>query len=109
MGFFDTFEDSAGGNWVASNEKRELALDGTPLPVVSVTERAGGQFGDEYVLNTTIDGEERSMSFTKGSVQSRDALLGQLKEYLASADAEPVTLKLTKLKQMYLLSNYEAE
>jgi len=104
MGFFDTYVDEGGGNWVGSAEKRELIADATPLPVVKVSER-DSQYGPEFVLTTTIDGEQRDMSFTKGSVQSRDRMFEALLDYLADPNAEPVTLVLKKIKQSQVLVN----
>jgi len=99
------------GNFVGAAEKAELEKDGTLLPVLSVV-KGNNPFEKDalrQVLTFTLDGEERSLSFTYGMVQSRDVFLDSLAEYLASEDAEPVTVKLVKSGRSFVLETVEDE
>jgi hypothetical protein len=105
--FFEEYTDAGGGNWVMKEEKAELIKDKTPLKVQSVG-YGESKFGPRYVVNVELDGEERSLGFNEGSVQSRDAMLKQLQEYLKRDDAEPVTLVLVQRGQAVLLEDADA-
>ena len=97
------------GNWVGSAEKAEIISDGTALPVVSVRKEANPFEKDStrQVLVVDLDGEERSISFTYGNVQSRDAYLDALAEYLAGEDVEPVTVTLKKSGRAVIVETVE--
>jgi hypothetical protein len=92
MGFFDTFADTSGVEWVKSEEKNELIAEGTALQVVRAAFRKG-QFGPEFVLTFTVpeDGEDtlRGISFQAGSVESRDRFFEALIDYLGVEGNEP--------------------
>ena len=101
MGFFDTYQDTSGVDWVKSAEKDELIADGTALQVVRASAR-DGKFGPEYVLTFTIpeDDDEtlRGLSFQAGSVESRDRFFDQLIDYLASEKGQDEGAPLVRLE-----------
>ena len=97
------------GNWIGKNEKEVLIADGTALPVVSVRKEANPfeKESTRQVLVVDLDGEEKSISFTYGNVQSRDVFLDSLAEYLNGEDVEPVTVVLTKSGRAILVETVE--
>jgi hypothetical protein len=90
MGFFDTYEDSSGVNFVKKEEKAELIASGTPLQVVKVVDRKAGKFGPEYLLVFELEGETRGLSFQKESVESRDEFFRALIAWLDEGNEAPV-------------------
>lgn len=100
MGFFDEFQDTASGAWVAKDEKQELMDNGVAFPITAVDVEDSPQYGERYVTKVTLpneegEDEERLISFPKGSVESRDRMLDAMAKYLEGegVDAPVVTLE----------------
>lgn len=110
MTFWDENPDVGApqGSFVSSDEKAALAASGTPLVASTISLREG-RFGDEYVVavdvpdDETGEPEQRVLTFPIGSVQSRDAALKRMEEYLRQEDAEPVSFKIEKAGRAYVL------
>jgi hypothetical protein len=94
-GFFDTFETTAGLNFVGKDEKADLIADSVPLTVVKVFSTES-QYGPRYILVVQLDGEERAIGFGKGTVQSRDSMLAAMEAYLEGESVEPIVVKLSQ-------------
>ena len=108
MGFFDTYEDGSGLNYVKKEEKAVLISNKVAFPVLRVT-KGSTQFGERFVIHTEIDGEERALSFGTGSVESRDRLLDAMMDYLATEeDAETPVLVMKQVKQSVILVDADA-
>src|SRR5437762_9635241 len=103
-GFFETYQDKSGLNWVSKDEKAVLIDESVEFPVLSVT-RGEGKFGPRYVLVTEIEGETRAIGFPAGTVESRDRMFDQLEKYLQGEDAEPPTVKLVRAGNSILVKD----
>lgn len=107
MSFWDEYEEPT-GSWVKAAEKQVIIENGIPFEVTGVTE---GEYQGEsrYVVEALLpnpetgDPEERIFGFGKGSVESRDRMLSQLREYLKQDDAEKVVVKLEMAGRSQLL------
>lgn len=114
MSFFDNFKDIGGGDYISSAEKIAMTETGIPFQIVDVVYQEESRFGERFVVRIVVpdpetgDTEERLMSFGAGQVDSRDRLLRALMEWLAEADNEPPTVKLTKSGQSYLIERADA-
>jgi hypothetical protein len=106
VGFYDEFVDTGGGNFIGKEEKAELIESATPLPVNRVI-KGESKFGPRYVLTVSLDGEDRALSFTAGSVESRDRMLDALQGYLADNEGETVNVVMVKVGQSVILKNPE--
>lgn len=95
MGFWDNYESDSGLSYIGAEEKAAIIKNGQALTVVRVF-HGTGQWGPKYTAVFDIDGEERALSFTAGSVESRDRLFDALIEYLEGDEEEPVQVKLVK-------------
>lgn len=106
--FWSTYKSPAStgsGRYLKSEDKSILIDGGVPFTIDSLYRDDENQYGPRYVAGCTIpdlngsgdDKEEVKISFPLGSgVDSRDALLTQMEEYLDSDDGEPVEVKLAK-------------
>lgn len=107
--FFDEYEDLGGGNWISSEEKAVMIENGIPFDVLSVVEDPAGKYGARFVLkvlcpdSTTGEMTERQIGFAQNSVESRDRMLHQMKEYLAREDAKPVSVKIERVGRSDIL------
>jgi hypothetical protein len=109
MGFWDTFEDESGYNWVGKAEKAALIDTGTPIAIKRVFKRTS-KFGPGYVVVVDLNDEERALSFGAESVESRDRLLDAMTEYLATSDEGTVVeAKIVKKGQSDLIQPLDAE
>ena len=107
-GFFDAYKVES-GNWIAAEEKAELAKQGVPLNVIRVYQ-ATGEYGPKYNVVIDLEGEERTLSFGAEKVPSRDRMFDAMIGYLESEEEhDPIVLKLTKVKQAYILKDYNEE
>jgi hypothetical protein len=106
-GFFDNFVQES-GNWIAAEEKAELAKQGVPLNVVRIFQSTG-EYGPKYNVVIDLEGEERTLSFGAEKVPSRDRMFDAMIGYLEDEEAEPIVLKLTKVKQAYILKDFNEE
>lgn len=108
MSFFDTYQE-IGGNFIKADEKRVLMDEGIPLTITGIAEDPTNKYGPRYVLAVLVPNpetgqeEERSLGFLQGSVESRDRMLSQMKEYLESDGAEPVVCKLEQVGRSILI------
>lgn len=116
MGFFDEFQDTGAGNWVKKPEKDELIASGQTFPVQRVDEVDSPQYGERFVVTTTLptgengEDEERKISFPKGSgVESRDRMLEAIAKWLDDPANEPPQVKLYKVKQSILIADADAD
>ena len=108
-GFFDDYDDSyeGGGAFVGAAEKAELINAGEPFPVTGVSRQEEGKFGPKFFVNITLDGEPRTLTFTIGSVGSRDKMLAAMQEYLVLPESEAPICYLQKAGQAILLRHYK--
>lgn len=108
MGFFDEYKE-IGGNFIKAEEKQVLIDNGIPFRVVEVVADDENKYGPRYVATVLLpDPEngaeaERAVAFPKGTVESRDRMLGQMAAYLDRDDAEPVMVKLEKVGRSIVL------
>lgn len=111
MGFFDGYEDTGGISYVSGEEKAVLIKNEVPLEVIRIFESDHAEYGPKYNIVITLDGEERVISFKKGSVFSRDRMLAAMREYLEAKDeGEPnPEVVIYKVKQSQLLRDANAE
>jgi hypothetical protein len=67
---------------------------GVPFQIVEVVEEEDSKFGSRYVVKALVPSEsgveERTISFVKGRVESRDRMLKQMVDYLARAGTAPI-------------------
>lgn len=110
MGFFDTYEDTSSGNWIAKDEKQELIENGTPLTVSAVGVEDSPQYGERYVLTVTIgdDTEERRLSFPRGSVESRDRMLDAMEKWLDDDGSEQPVVVIEKVGRSNIVRAFSA-
>lgn len=112
-GFFDEYQDIGGGGaFIKAPEKEALANQGVPFEITKVLDDDENKYGARYVLRIVVpegvegvDGGDRSMSFGKDSVESRDRMLRQVQQYVEREDAEPVVVKLSMVGKSWILSN----
>lgn len=90
-GFFETYTDTGGLNWIGKDEKDVLITEKVAFPVLGVTYSKGGKYGDQYVVVTKLEDEDRALGFKAGTVQSRDAMLEAMQAYLAGPADEVET------------------
>lgn len=106
MGFFNEYvDDSPGSVYVTGDEKEQLIADGTVFDITGVTFDPEGGFddNDRYVLDITLAGTERKLSFQAGSVDSRDRMLAAMDEFIQRS-GEAVAVKLTQQGRSTLIS-----
>lgn len=104
--FFETFEDGSGLSFVGQEEKETLIEDQTTLAVLRVS-KSNTKYGERFITVVELDGEERALSFSTGSVESRDRLLDSLMEYLNEDDAETPLVFLERVGRSILIRNAE--
>jgi len=113
VSFFDEYKDIGGGEYVSSDEKNVLIENGIPLKITDVAYQEESKFGERYVCRVLLpdpetgDEEERLMSFSAGTVESRDRMLKAMAEYLDDADAEPPLVKLEKVGRAVIIVKAE--
>jgi hypothetical protein len=114
MGFWEENEgiaDGAGsGAYVGKDEKAELIASGQTFPVtaVSVRDNPFEAGGEQYVVTVVLPDEEgedadRILTFTVGTVDSRDRVLDKMAEWLEDAANDPPTVKLTMVGRSLLV------
>lgn len=103
MGFFDEYKDVSGGSWVGKEEKAELIEAGSVISVTSVIFDPTNKYGERYVVKFQLDGEDRSIGFGAGTVESRDRMLSALSAYLDNNEGETVDLILTQKGRSVIL------
>lgn len=86
--FWEEFQTTNGLEFVGKEEKAQLIADAIVLPVIRVF-RAESQFGPQFIVVTSIDGEERAVGFAAEKVDSRDQMLEAMARYLEREDAVP--------------------
>lgn len=72
------------GSFIKEDEKEALIKDATVLDITGVRLVPNGSYDgklDQYVVQVTLDGEERALGFTKGNVWTRNDLFDNLIEY----------------------------
>jgi hypothetical protein len=104
-GFFDTFLDTGNAGFVGKDEKEELIADSTPLEVKGVELRKETQYGDQYFMLVNLDGEDRIITFSVGTVQSRDRMLDAMATYLSADEAVSPRVRLEKAGRAVLVVN----
>lgn len=90
------------GAFVGEKEKDVLIETAAPFQVTAVS-RAASQWGEQWLVQTTIEGEERLLPFKCESVKARDQLLSDIQVYLAQEDAVPPTVKLIRVGRSLML------
>lgn len=103
-GFFDDYVDiGGGGHFLKSQEKLDLIEQGVPFKITAIHEDPDNEYGPRYIAfcqipnSETGEDEEKKIGFpTDSGVNSRDAMLRAMKDFLDSDDAEPVLVKLSK-------------
>ena len=114
MSFFDTYKDIGGGQYVGKDEKDVLIENGIPFQITDVVYQEESKFGERYVTRVELpdpesgETEERLMSFSAGTVESRDRMLKALAEWLDDADNEPPYVKLEKIGRAVIIVRGEA-
>jgi hypothetical protein len=107
--FRDKYPDLGGGNWVSGDEKDVIIEQGIPFEITSVQDDDANKYGPRFVLQVVLpnpetgDEEDRQIGFAKGTVESRDRDLTNLKSFLADDEAEKVLVKLTKVGNAQIL------
>lgn len=110
MGFFDDYQE-IGGQFMTAAEKQVLIDEGIPFQITAITEDARFDDKERFVVQVLVpdpengEEQERLIGFQKNGVDSRDRMLKQMKEYLASDEAEPVIVKLEKVGRAQVLRN----
>lgn len=102
--FFENYKDiGGGGKFLKSDEKQFLIENGVAFEITGVAHDPDNEFGPRYIAFCNIPNpetgevEERKVGFPTGSgVDSRDAMLRAMKEYLEGDEASPVQVKLEK-------------
>jgi hypothetical protein len=107
MAFKDTYTaPEFSGSFIKADEKDALIRDATVFDITGVRLIPNGSYdgkADQYVVSLTLDGEERALGFTAGSVWTRDDLFDNLGEYFKGDDAEPVPAFMKREKQTVLV------
>jgi hypothetical protein len=113
-GFFDTYKDIGGGEYIGSDEKNVLIENGIPIQIIDVVYQEESKYGERFVTRVmapdpeTGEPSERLMSFSAGTVDSRDRMLTALTEWLDEADNEPPYVKLEKVGRAVIIVPGEA-
>lgn len=110
MGFFDDHPEhvGGGGKFVTGDEKAAIAEGSIPFTITSVSYQPESQYGARYVLQVVLpdpatgEDEERQLSFSAGSVDSRDRALETMIRYLDNHD-DSGEVTLTKVGRSYLI------
>lgn len=111
--FFDDYQDlGGGGKFLSKDEKDFLIENGIAFEITAVGYDPDNQYGPRYVAFCNVphpeeegEIEEKKISFpTETGVDSRDAMLKAMKDYLTGEDAEPVKVKLEKPGRAILIS-----
>lgn len=114
MGFFDEYKDIGGGKYVGADEKAVLIENGIPIQIIDVVYQEESKYGERFVTRVLLpdpdggEAEERLMSFSAGTVESRDRMLRALMEWLDEADNEPPYVKLNKVGRAVIVERGEA-
>lgn len=109
MSFFDEYKDIGGGDYVSSDEKNVLIDNGIPIQITDVVYQEESKFGERFVCRVMLpdrdlgEAEERLMSFSAGTVESRDRMLRALAEWLDEGDNEPPWVKLEKVGRAVII------
>lgn len=110
MSFFDEYKDIGGGQYVGAEEKAVLIENGIPLQITDVVYQDESKYGERYVCRVLLPDEEsgkyedeRLMSFSAGTVESRDRMLAALSEWLDDADNAPPWVKLEKVGRAVII------
>lgn len=94
-----TYTEGGGGDFVTELEKLTYIAQGTTLFITGVREGAG-QYGPQwYVDFTDAAGEDKTISFKKGTVE-RDDRVTRIADTIA-ASSEPVKARLLKIGRRY--------
>lgn len=91
MGFFEGYKTApADIRYIKSEEKNVLKDNKVALPVLGVFKSAGYENkGYQYGLVTEVEGEKCALTFTIGSVASRDSFFEAVGQYLGTKDTDP--------------------
>lgn len=114
MSFFDEYKDIGGGQYVGADEKGVLIENGIPFQMTDVVYQDESKYGERFVTRVVLpdpetgEEEERLMSFSAGTVESRDRMLRALAEWLDEADNEPPYVKLEKVGRAVIIVRGEA-
>lgn len=114
MGFFDEYKDIGGGSYISADEKAVLIENGIPFQITDVQYQEESKYGERYVCRVLTpdpesgETEERLMSFTAGTVESRDRMLKALEAWLEEGDNEPPYVKLEKVGRAVIISKADA-
>ena len=113
MGFFSTYEDDGGASFIGKEEKAALVKNGTTLHIVrayAFTD-AGEYPGPALAIVVDLDGEERTMTFKRDSVPSRDRMINAMIEYFEAEGeaAEAVAVTLVRAGQAFLLRDADSD
>lgn len=106
--FWDEYKE-VGGNFVKAEEKEVLIQNGIPFQIVDVISDDQNKYGPRYIVNVLLPNpetgteEQRSIGFPKGTVDSRDRMLGQMAGYLERDDAVPVMVKIERVNRSLIL------
>lgn len=120
MSFFETYTDiGGGGDWISASEKQVLMDEGIPFEITAVADDDANQYGPRFAVFVRVpdpatgDETERKIGFAKAEydeagertagVPSRDSMLTQLQQYLATDSPEPVLAKLEKVGRSILI------
>lgn len=106
MAFKDTYTaPEFSGSFIKKEEKDALIKDATVFNITGVRLVVGGSYdgkADQYVVQLELDGEERALGFTAGSVWTRDDLFDNLISYFKEEE-DVVPAFLTREKQAVLV------
>jgi len=111
LSFFDSYTDlGGGGTYLSADEKQFLIDNGVVFEIKGLVEDEANKYGPRWVAFCDLPDEdtgelvEGKIGFPIGSgVDSRDAMLKAMSDYLESEDAEPVFVKLDKPGQAILI------
>jgi len=104
QGFWDSFEDTTGTNFVGKEEKAVLAETEAVIPIKRIA-KGQSKFGPRYLVFFDQKDEERTLSFSAESVESRDRTLDAMIEFLAVAEeGSTVDSKLVLNGRSYILT-----
>lgn len=112
MGFFDTYKDTGGLDFVKKAEKDEIIRDRTVLSISKCFYRVSkfeGKDKPQYIVVFDLDGEERAMGFGAmvdgQGVESRDRMLEGMQEYLNEHEGETIDVYLEKVGRSVLIKD----
>lgn len=115
MSFFDEYKDIGGGEYVGADEKNALIDNGIPIQITDVVYQEESKYGERYVCRVMLPDEEsgehtdeRLMSFSAGTVESRDRMLEAMMKWLEDGDNEPPWVKLEKVGRAVIIVKGEA-